>query len=107
MRRLSVLPADRQRLACLLDVEAQPRPRSIPQADASQTISIAVDPVAGDAKLLGKLTSIYQPNLRTSGRNELSDVLCYGLDFLDVQRSETLAALRKKLDFARNDESEL
>jgi hypothetical protein len=53
MRRLSVLPADRQRLACLLDVEAKPRPRSITQADASQPISIAVDPVAGDAELLG------------------------------------------------------
>ena len=34
-------------------------------------------------------------------------MLCYGLDFLDVQRSEALAALRKKLDFARNDESEV
>jgi hypothetical protein len=34
-------------------------------------------------------------------------VLCYGLDLLDVQRSEALAALCKKLDFTRDDESEV
>jgi len=107
IRWLVVLSASHQCLASLLEVEAQPRPRSIPQTHASQPFGIRVDPVAGDAELLGQAPSIDQANARTCGRHELSDVLGYRLDLLGVQRLEAPATRRKEFDLPRNDESEM
>jgi len=107
IRWLLVLSASHQCFACLLDVEAEPRLWSIPKAHASQPFGIRVDPVAGDAELLGQASSIDQANVRTCGRHELSDVLSHRLDLLGVQRLEAPTTRSKEFDLPRNNESEI
>ena len=92
--------------SCQLDVEAQPRPRTIPQPYAPKALGVGVDPVASDAELLGQLTSIDQSNLRTRGRNKLGNVLTHSLDLLDVERHEAPASRREQFDLPRDNESE-
>jgi hypothetical protein len=105
-RWLGAVPARRQCLSCQLDVEAQPRPRTITQPYAPKALGVGVDPVASDAELLRQLTSIDQPNLRTRGRNELGNVLTHSLDLLDVERHETPASRSEQFDLPRDSESE-
>jgi hypothetical protein len=105
-RWLGAVPACRQCLSCELDVEAQPRPRTITQPHAPKALGVGVDPVASDAEFLGQLPSIDQANLRTRGRNELGDVLAHSLDLLDVERHEAPASRREQFDLPRDDESE-
>ena len=42
---LGAVPARRQCLSCQLDVEAQPRPWTIPQPNASKALGVGVDPI--------------------------------------------------------------
>jgi hypothetical protein len=104
---LGALPACRQCLSCQLDVEAQPRARTIPEPHPPEAVGVGVDPVASDAELVGQLPSIDQPNLRTRGRNELGDVLAHSLDLFHVERYEAPASRREQFDLPRYHESEM
>jgi hypothetical protein len=106
-RWLASVPARRQCLSCLLDIEAQPRARAIAQPHAPEALGVGVDPVASDAKLVGQLLSIDQPNVRTRGHDELRDALPDGLYLLNVERYEATAARREQFDFPRYHESEM
>ena len=103
---LGAVPARRQCLSCELDVEAQPRPWTITQPNASQALGVRVDPIASDAELLGQLPSIDQSNLRTRVRNKLGNVLAHSFDLLDVERHEAPASRREQFDLPRDNESE-
>lgn len=105
-RWLGAVPTRRQCLSCQLDVEAQTRPRTIPQPYAPEALGVGIDPVASDAEFLGQLPSIDQSNLRTYGGNELGNVLAYSLDLLDVERNEAPASRREQFDLPRDNESE-
>ena len=107
VRWLSVLPTGRQRLACPLDIKAQPSSGPVPQPHASQPLGIGVDPVAGDAELLGQAPSVDKAYLRTCRGHELSYVLCYGLDLLDVRSPDPPTARRKEFDLPRDNESDM
>jgi hypothetical protein len=103
---LGAVRARRQCLSCQLDVEAQPRARTIPQPHPPKALGVGVDPVASDAELLGQLPSINHSNPRTRGRNELGDVLAHSLDLLDIERHEAPASRREQFDLPRDNESE-
>ncbi len=103
---MGAVPTFRECLSSELDVEAQPRPRAIPQPDAPKALGVGVDPIASDPELTGQRPSINQPNPRTRGRNELGDLLAHCLDLLDVERHEAPASRRKQFDLPRDNESE-
>ena len=104
---LGAVPARLQCLSCQLDVEAQPRPWTIPQPHPPKALGVGVDPIASNAELLGQLPSIDHSNLRTRGGNELGDVLAHSLDLLDVERNEAPASRREQFYLPRDDESEM
>lgn len=103
---MGAVPGRRQCLSCQLDVEAQPRARTIPQAHTPKALGVGVDPVASDTELLGQLPGIDQPHPRTRGRDELGDVLAHSLDLLDIERHETPASRREQFDLPRDNESQ-
>ena len=96
-----------QRFPRLLDVESQPRPRSVTQSHRAQPIGVDVDPVAIDPEFRSQRASVDKPH---PSRDDLqcSHVLGDGLKVLSIERDGLTATRGDQLDLTRDhaDQSE-
>lgn len=89
MLRPAVPGVRRQCLSGSLSIKAQPGPGAIAQTNPTKPFGVRVDPIAGNAELLGKFLGIDQADVRRRGSQHLSEAFCDGANLVDIEYQET------------------